>query len=122
MLCLKRAAQTTLLGRLIKNRLKGGKVLNNAILDLKNKIESGRELTEHDQMLLSAAKKSRIRGAENVSGSFIIRSEEGLNTEYDREKASVLLTQKVANREKKLGNTYRMQTLLKRLLMNCHSR
>ena len=85
-----------------KNRLKGGKVLNNAILDLKNKIESGRELTEHDQMLLSAAKKSRIRGAENVSGSFIIRSEEGLNTEYDREKASVLLTQKVANREKEV--------------------
>lgn len=85
-----------------KNRLKGGKVLNNAILDLKNKIESGRELTERDQMLLSAAKKSRIRGAENVSGSFIIRSEEGLNTEYDREKASVLLTQKVANREKEV--------------------
>lgn len=85
-----------------KNRLKGGKVLNNAILDLKHKIESGRELTEHDQMLLSAAKKSRIRGAENVSGSFIIRSEEGLNTEYDREKASVLLTQKVANREKEV--------------------
>ena len=85
-----------------KNRLKGGKVLNNAILDLKRKIESGRELTEHDQMLLSAAKKSRIRGAENVSGSFIIRSEEGLNTEYDREKASVLLTQKVANREKEV--------------------
>ena len=85
-----------------KNRLKGGKVLNNAILDLKNKIESGRELTEHDQMLLSAAKKSRIRGAENVTGSFIIRSEEGLNTEYDREKASVLLTQKVANREKEV--------------------
>lgn len=85
-----------------KNRLKGGKVLNNAILDLKHKIESGRELTEHDQVLLSAAKKSRIRGAENVSGSFIIRSEEGLNTEYDREKASVLLTQKVANREKEV--------------------
>lgn len=85
-----------------KNRLKGGKVLNNAILDLKRKIESGRELTEHDQVLLSAAKKSRIRGAENVSGSFIIRSEEGLNTEYDREKASVLLTQKVANREKEV--------------------
>ena len=85
-----------------KNRLKGGKVLNNAILDLKHKIESGRELTDHDQMLLSAAKKSRIRGAENVSGSFIIRSEEGLNTEYDREKASVLLTQKVANREKEV--------------------
>jgi len=85
-----------------KNRLKGGKVLNNAILDLKHKIESGRELTEHDQILLSAAKKSRIRGAENVSGSFIIRSEEGLNTEYDREKASVLLTQKVANREKEV--------------------
>lgn len=85
-----------------KNRLKGGKVLNNAILDLKHKIESGRELSEHDQMLLSAAKKSRIRGAENVSGSFIIRSEEGLNTEYDREKASVLLTQKVANREKEV--------------------
>lgn len=85
-----------------KNRLKGGKVLNNAILDLKNKIESGRELTEYDQMLLSAAKKSRIRGAENVSGSFVIRSEEGLNTEYDREKASVLLTQKVANREKEV--------------------
>lgn len=85
-----------------KNRLKGGKVLNNAILDLKHKIESGRELTEHDQVLLSAAKKSRIRGAENVSGSYIIRSEEGLNTEYDREKASVLLTQKVANREKEV--------------------
>lgn len=85
-----------------KNRLKGGKVLNNAILDLKHKIESGRELTEHDQMLLSAAKKSRIRGAENVSGSFIIRSEKGLNTDYDREKASVLLTQKVANREKEV--------------------
>ena len=85
-----------------KNRLKGGKVLNNAILDLKHKIESGRELTEHDQVLLSAAKKSRIRGAENVSGSFIIRSEKGLNTEYDREKASVLLTQKVANREKEV--------------------
>lgn len=85
-----------------KNRLKGGKVLNNAILDLKHKIESGRELTDHDQMLLSAAKKSRIRGAENVSGSFIVRSEEGLNTEYDREKASVLLTQKVANREKEV--------------------
>mgnify|MGYP000869228086 FL=1 len=85
-----------------KNRLKGGRVLNNAILDLKRKIESGRELTEHDQVLLSAAKKSRIRGAENVSGSFIIRSEEGLNTEYDREKASVLLTQKVANREKEV--------------------
>lgn len=85
-----------------KNRLKGGKVLNNAILDLKHKIESGRELTEHDQLLLSAAKKSRIRGAENVSGSFIIRSEKGLNTEYDREKASVLLTQKVANREKEV--------------------
>lgn len=85
-----------------KNRLKGGKVLNNAILDLKHKIESGRELTEHDKVLLSAAKKSRIRGAENVSGSFIIRSEEGLNTEYDREKASVLLTQKVANREKEV--------------------
>lgn len=85
-----------------KNRLKGGKVLNNAILDLKHKIESGRELTDHDQMLLSTAKKSRIRGAENVSGSFIIRSEEGLNTEYDREKASVLLTQKVANREKEV--------------------
>lgn len=85
-----------------KNRLKGGKVLNNAILDLKHKIESGRELTEHDQVLLSAAKKSRIRGAENVSGSFIIRSEKGLNTDYDREKASVLLTQKVANREKEV--------------------
>lgn len=85
-----------------KNRLKGGKVLNNAILDLKRKIESGRELTEHDQVLLSAAKKSRIRGAEDVSGSFIIRSEKGLNTEYDREKASVLLTQKVANREKEV--------------------
>lgn len=85
-----------------KNRLKGGKVLNNAILDLKHKIESGRELTEHDQVLLGAAKKSRIRGAENVSGSFIIRSEEGLNTDYDREKASVLLTQKVANREKEV--------------------
>lgn len=85
-----------------KNRLKGGKVLNNAILDLKRKIESGRELTEHDQVLLSAAKKSRIRGAENVSGSFIIRSEKGLNTDYDREKASVLLTQKVANREKEV--------------------
>ncbi|WP_306473345.1 hypothetical protein [Mogibacterium diversum] len=85
-----------------KNRLKGGKVLNNAILDLKRKIESGRELTEHDQVLLSAAKKSRIRGAENVSGSFIIRSEKGLNTDYDREKASVFLTQKVANREKEV--------------------